>query len=346
MILVSFRGYGEWFYRESDNIRLAIKRTTNKPYRKPSYFGLKDIYCPDYDDWLGGFDNTDEKFSEWVELFEDSRKEIAEENYKSEDHEYNFDLRGIFVRDPNAKGDVYDTDRLRCFGANYIDCQFIQGVFKLNDDDEEACRLFSFESIKDEIKILLPCSHDNSAFIKKVSEGKLLSNDAHRYYFEIQDLHHRDFPRSSNPRAYKYHLKLESEVIKSEELISIEDTSENNTDPKKKASLTGINLERIKDLKSFRNELITALNIKNPDNKIDLASPKPFFIPCKKETILEALKKWSKREGRKKPDCIWQSLEKEMDRTLWASPERKAILTSLSEGKNEKDPYFIEKLIF
>lgn len=212
MILVYFSGLGEWLIRDGHSVKLAITRTTKEPYRDPMQHKRIETYCPDYDEWLGLDENTEENFAEWVRLYESRRN--AENtrlddlcDFESKDYKYDGHLGGIFVRDPNVEGDVYNTNGLRCWGADYVDCPEIKGVFKLNSDDEKHFRLthkdpkIDWDEFKKVIKQLLPCSHPDSAFVKMVNDGKLSNIDAERVYFEIKDQQHHDFFGKSTPIA-------------------------------------------------------------------------------------------------------------------------------------------------
>ena len=71
----------------------------------------------------------------------------------------------------------------------------------------------------------------------------------------------------------------------------------------------------------------------------------PFHIPCTQNMILKALQDRSEKEGIKKHDCIWRSLEKGMDPRFWALPERKAICTSLTQRDKDIDVNFLKKYL-
>lgn len=212
MILVYFNGLGEWFIRDGHSVKLAITRTTKEPYRDPMQHTRIETYCPDYDEWLGLDKDNEENFTEWEQLHESTRNTgntLLDDLYDfdSKDHKYDGHLGGIFVRDPNVEGDVFNTDGLRCWGADYVDCPEIKGVFKLNPDDEKHFRLTNkdpksdWEEFKKVIKELLPCSHPDSVFVKMVNEGKLSNIDAEHVYFEIKDQQHHDFFGKSTPIA-------------------------------------------------------------------------------------------------------------------------------------------------
>lgn len=210
MILVYFKGLGEWFIRDGHSVKLAITRTTKEPYRDLRQHKRIETYCPDYDEWLGLDEDNEENFAEWAQLYESTRNTgntVLDDLYdfESKDYKYDSHLRGIFVRDPNVEGDVFDTDGLRCWGADYVCCDEIEGVFKLTPNAEKHFRLTNkdpksdWDEFKKVIKQLLPCSHSDSVFVKMVNEGKLSNIDAERVYFEIKDQHHLDFFGKSTP---------------------------------------------------------------------------------------------------------------------------------------------------
>jgi hypothetical protein len=210
MILVYFSGLGEWFIRDGNSVKLAVTRTIKEPYRDPRQHKRIETYCPDYYEWLGLDEDNEENFAEWARLYESARNTentLPDDLYDfdSKDYKYDHKLGGIFVRDPNVEGDVFNTNGLRCWGANYVNCGEINGVFKLNPDDEKHFRLTNkdpkndWDEFKKLIKKLLPCSHPDSAFTKTVNEGKLSNIDAERVYFEIQDQQHFDLWGKSTP---------------------------------------------------------------------------------------------------------------------------------------------------
>lgn len=228
MILVYFVGYGEWFFHDGKSLKLAITRTTKEPYKDPRQYERIDTYCPDYDEWLGLDEDNEENFSEWVKLFESSRNSSSiplddQPGFKSKELEYDHDLQGIFIRDPDVKGDVFDTDGLRCRGPNYIECQpEIEGVFRLTDKDERRFRRANFPPINNHeafnrqwnefaktIETLLPCSHPNSYFLKQVEEGKLSVNDADKVFWGIQSKQFHDFFGRTEPTVRNNFLYLE-----------------------------------------------------------------------------------------------------------------------------------------
>lgn len=211
MILVYFRGYGEWFFRDN-NRKLAVTRTTTTPYRDPRK--SPEIKAPEiflgYEEWLAGLEDSDENFSEWAHEYE-RQKEIHEATYAPEfkhyasPGEYDLCLRGIFAYDDNAEGDVYDTDGLKSYGVDHMMCPYIEGVFKLINEDEKHFRITKKDPKKDwgefrkVIKKLIPCKHPESAFYKLVSLEKLAENDFDSVYFEIQTKLIRDLYGRSQP---------------------------------------------------------------------------------------------------------------------------------------------------
>lgn len=134
---------------------------------------------------------------------------------------------------------------------------------------------------------------------------------------------------------------------KIKQLEAIEPKEVANTErPKNKKSLGDTNLIRITNLREFCLQLITDKN--GEKATIKAINPKdqlPFHIPCTQDMILKALQNWSKKQGIKKHACIWQTLEKGMDKILWSSPERKSICTALKQGNKNIDINFLKKYL-
>jgi len=214
MILVYFRGYGEWFIRGSDGKKLAIPRTTDIPYREHNH--PRQIDQPiflSYEEWRGDLDDSDEHFAEWAHDYE-RQKEIRDSGASdyllhnddfAKPGEYDYKLDGIFSRDKNAKGDVFDTTGLNAAGVNYIKCRETQGVFKLIEEDEECFRLTNIDpktdwlELRKIVKKLMPCEHRESAFFKEVKTGKLSNDDFGKVEFQIQSQWIRDLYGRSEP---------------------------------------------------------------------------------------------------------------------------------------------------
>jgi hypothetical protein len=202
MILVYFDGHGEWFFRDGNSLKLAVPRTTKVPYRDTRR-------CSDFEEWLSLKDNAAD-LAEWDHL------------YDSKNYQYDHYLKGIFFRNPSVEGDVFDTNGLRTFGPNYVDCPETNGVFRLTDKDEKRFRKTNFPSRQDvqafnkqwdeftkSIEILLPSDHPESPFSKMVKEGKLSDKDYDRVFFGIQTQQHFDYDDKSTPIIRKNELYLE-----------------------------------------------------------------------------------------------------------------------------------------
>lgn len=195
MILVNFKGYGEWFIRDGNILKLAVVRTTKNPFEDPLEWKPPKPYGPYSDEYPYPDDDDEESFYE------------NQQSFPERDREFDLDLRGIFARDPDVKGKIYDTNGLRCFGADYMICgkypEFghypFRGVFRLTEEDEEDFRLANFDpktdwdKFKDRIKILKPCLHPNSLFTKMVKDGKLAVDIEDRIHFEIQKKLYKNF---------------------------------------------------------------------------------------------------------------------------------------------------------
>jgi|GEM_PF-3485652 len=66
-------------------------------------------------------------------------------------------------------------------------CSEYSGVFKLTDEDEEELKITKdFEITKKSVKKLLPCKHQNSAFLKIQSKEKISDSDMENCFFLIQ----------------------------------------------------------------------------------------------------------------------------------------------------------------
>jgi len=200
-------------------------------------------------------------------------------------------------------------------------CDTFSAVFKLTSKDEEAYSISKSKKIlKKRLVKLLPSSQPGSSFLDFVEKGLLSIDDIDNCYFIIQD----SIKHSQEESAKDIGFKLK--ILKTDNPI------EENI--KERSELKPKNLKRIKDLSDFRLEL--------SKDKIPLDTTKPMHIPCTQPMILEALKVWSEKKGRKK-DCIWKSLTKGMDQKLWESPERKAIFTALTQGDKDIDTNFFKK---
>jgi hypothetical protein len=228
MILVYFVGYGEWLVRDGDSLKLAIVRKSKEPYKDLRQHKIIETYCSDYEEWLGLDEDNSKNFSEWARLYESTTNSPAtqfelQQDYESKELKYDFQLRGIFIRDPDVKGDVFDTNGLRCLGPNYVDCKKIESIFKLTDRDENRFRRANFPPIKNteafntqwnefakSIEILLPCDHPESHFMKLVDEGKLSINDLNRVFFGIQDKQFHDFFGRTEPTFRNNDLYFDS----------------------------------------------------------------------------------------------------------------------------------------
>jgi len=214
MILVYFRGYGEWFTRGSRGKKLAIPRITNTPYREhgqPRQIE-QDIFLS-YDEWRGDFDDSDEIFAEWAHEYERQKENrgsgtsdyLLHGDIFAKPGEYDYHLDGIFYRDEDAKGDVFDTNGLSACGVNYIKCREIDGVFILTEEDEKYFRLTNIDPKTDwvefskVVKTLMPCEHPESAFFKEAMSGKLLNDDFDKVEFQIQTQWIRDLYGKSEP---------------------------------------------------------------------------------------------------------------------------------------------------
>ncbi len=273
MILVNFKAHGEWLVRNGDSRKLAIARKTKNPFedplewKPPKRYGLYSDDYPDPEDDESSYEN--------------------QQTFPDKNYEYDRDLQGIFVRDPNVRGKVYDTNGLRCLRAEYMSCPLERGVFRLSDDDEEDFRLAGFNQktdwneFKERIKILLPCSHPQSAFIKKVNDGKLLTADIDRIYFEIQRKHYFDYFRKSAPIEHECHLDFVS--IDSAYSSNNGSVSEND---KRLASLT----EFIQWLEN---------QVKNDGFDFD-----HFNLDCTKDQLFDHLRRWEESRISKK-DRVW-----------------------------------------
>jgi hypothetical protein len=227
---------------------------------------------------------------------------------------------------------VYDTNGLRCLGAEYISCPLERGVFRLSDDDEEDFRLAGFDpktdwdEFRERIKILLPCSHPQSAFIKKVNDGKLLTADIDRVYFEIQRKHYFDYFRKSKPLEYEYHL----------DFISMDSANSSNN------ANNGLVLENDKRLASLT-EFIQWLEnqIKNDGADFDR-----FNLDCTKGQLFDHLRRWEESRVSKK-DRVWDVKGWSACRDLWSKQERKNICDVADNRRGqEKRESAYEKFIY
>jgi len=279
MILVFFRGLGEWFVpQENGSIRLAITRTTKTPYKPCEAYDVSLGKGLDYDDWLASMNenDTNKNFSEWVRLNE------ANNIHTPEDYEYNKDLGGIFVREPELEGDIYNTDGLRSFGANTVKCFYMQGVFKLTDEDEKACNLSSFDAIKSTIKRVLPCQHESSGFLKSVTERGLSKEGEDKYFFEIQNNEHLGWYGTSKPIKREYILEPLNIKELSPDSVHCEVKGNENLDPAKKLQ----HKQKKASLEAFISWLEHQVNM----YKIDSFSV--YELDCTKAQLLQALKLW------------------------------------------------------
>ncbi len=237
MILVNFKGYGEWFIRDGNSIKLAIVRRTNNPFedpqewKPPKPYGPYTDECPYPDD-----DNEESPYNQQL-------------SFPDRDREFDRDLRGIFMRDPNVKGKIYDTNGLRCFGADYMICGRypvhgfypFRGVFRLTDEDEEDFRLASFDpksddwdKFKDRVKILKPCTHPSSLFSKMVNEGTLTADIENDVYFEIQKKLYLNFHEAPKEECVSYILDFVdidiSESVSAPFPVIVNNNTPRNTD--------------------------------------------------------------------------------------------------------------------
>ncbi|OAI19854.1 hypothetical protein A1507_05740 [Methylomonas koyamae] len=214
MILVYFRGYGEWFIRGSDGKKLAIPRTTDIPYRKNEQpRQIEQDVSLSYDEWRGDLDDSDELFSEWAHEYERQKKnrETEQNAYlfygddTAKPGEYDYHLDGIFYIDKDAEGDVFDTSGLNACGVNYMKCREIDGIFKLTEEEEKYFRLTNidpktdWDEFRKIVKKLIPCEHSESAFFKEVRRGKLSNDDFDKVEFQIQTKWIRDLYGRSEP---------------------------------------------------------------------------------------------------------------------------------------------------
>jgi hypothetical protein len=314
MILVNFKGHGEWFVRDGDSIKLdiprklAIARKTRDPFEDPLEWKPPKPYGPYSDDYLDTEDDNDE-------IFYENKHTFPDKNYQ-----YDRDLRGIFIRDPNIRGKVYDTNGLCCFGADRMVCPPERGVFRLSDDDEEDFRIVGFDpktdwdKFKERIKILLPCSHPQSAFIKKVNDGELLTTDIGRVYFEIQRKYYFDFFRESTPIEQDCHL----------DFVSMDSASSSNN------GSVSENDRRLASLRSF----IQWLKREAEKNNEDIDEKK---LNCTKEELLKFLKEWERKRNNSY-DWVWDTVKSwDSCNKLWNSEERKEICNTRGPGAPSKN---------
>lgn len=320
MILVNFKGYGEWFIRDGNILKLAVVRSTKNPFEDPLEWKPPTPYGPYSDEYPYLDNDNEESFYEKQQSFPDR------------DREFDRDLRGIFARDQDVSGKIYDTNGLRCFGADYMICgkypEFgfypFRGVFRLTEEDEEDFRLANFDpktdwdTFKERIKILKPCSHPNSLFTKMVNDGKLSVDIEDRVYFEIQKKLHLDFYGAPTIEDVPYILDYVETEHKNSPAKAKPDKAEN------------INHQREKSLGDFIKWLesqATLHNIKGFDkDKLD----------CTKDQLYKHLCRWEKPRETKKP--VWLTAKNwSCCGRFWSSDVRKKICNNLREREKNKE---------
>lgn len=347
MVLVFFRGRGEWFIRDDNNIKLAIPRTTKEPYKDHMEYGWENDYCPDYPEWLGCNEDNEENFSEWVQLHESSKNQKHTYDYPSKDNKYDYHLEGIFVRNPNIRGDIYDTNDLFCRGANFIKCPEIQGIFKLNNKDEKAFQLTqNWDEIKKKIKTLDPCTHPDSAFLEKVSDGNLKEHDIDKYFFEIQDKQYFNLwcNESTSIDYSDYTLELLPSTITnlSNTNKSISANNENHQPlPQEHKTKPWRRVDRLAEFIDWIEENANAKEI--PFNR--------KAIVCTKEQLFKAIVVWEESfyEGLDKlfsSVAGWSCCGKIKGKNFWFTQERKDICILDDESIKGKGKDCAAKLEF
>jgi len=345
MILVNFKGYGEWFIRDGNAVKLAVVRRTNNPFEDPQEWKPLKPYGPYSDEYPFPDDDNEERFHD------------RQLNCPDREREFDRDLRGIFMRDPDIRGKIYDTNGLKCFGADYMICgkypEFgfypFRGVFRLTNEDEEDFRLANFDpksddwdKFKDRIKILKPCSHPNSLFTKMVNEGKLSADIQSNVYFEIQKRLYLNLYKSPKEEHVPYILDFVSQagddhthhLIDNNLTIHLRREENSINDGK----ITK-NEKRIQSLKEF----IEWLEVQAKNNNINEFNREK--LDCTKAQLLDHLQKWEKYRKTKEP--LWNKIKDwKNSGGFWSCAERKEICGVMGSNREKNKPSAYENLIY